>query len=181
MTPQTRSRLVLLLIAALFLGSFAAAALLRFSGWEPAHTRNYGELLDPPLDLRELSLRAADGTAYPWQPAQRVWRIAVVPPEHCTAVCADLLDALRRIWLSEGRFAGRLHVLWFGEPPAAGAPFAALRAMRPDAALRRRLPAEPAGEGVPVYLIDPSGFLVLRYRAGFDPRGLRKDLGRLLK
>ena len=32
-----------------------------------------------------------------------------------------------------------------------------------------------------VYLIDPNGFLVMRYAQGFDPSGLRKDLARLLK
>lgn len=181
MKPKTRSRLTLLLIAAMFFGSFGIAALLRFSDWEPARTRNYGELLDPPVDLSGLPLRTAGGAAYPWQPLQRVWRIAVVPPEHCAAACAELLDALRRVWLSQGRHADRLHVLWFGELPAAAATFAGLRPMRADAALRGRLPAEPADEGAPVYLIDPSGFLVLRYRPSFDPQGLRKDLGRLLK
>lgn len=181
MKPQIRSRLTLLLIAAMFFVSFGVAAFLRFSGWEPARTRNVGELLAPPLDLRELSLRTAEGAAYPWQPAQRVWRIAVVPPQDCKAACAELLDALRRVWMSEGRHADRLHVLWFGQLPAATETFAGLRPMRADAALRGRLPAGPADEGVPVYLIDPSGFLVLRYRPGFDPRGLRRDLGRLLK
>ncbi|MDA3877465.1 MAG: hypothetical protein PF483_10300 [Halothiobacillus sp.] len=32
-----------------------------------------------------------------------------------------------------------------------------------------------------VYLIDPQGFLVLRYPPGFDPTGLLKDLKRLLR
>jgi hypothetical protein len=29
--------------------------------------------------------------------------------------------------------------------------------------------------------VDPSGYLVLHYRPGFDPAGLRKDLGKLIK
>ena len=35
--------------------------------------------------------------------------------------------------------------------------------------------------GVPVYLIDPNGFVILRYPPGFDPAGLRADLAKLLK
>ncbi|MCW0416325.1 hypothetical protein NB689_002079 [Xanthomonas sacchari] len=35
--------------------------------------------------------------------------------------------------------------------------------------------------GVPVYVIDPNGFVVLRYAPGFDPAGLRADLAKLLK
>jgi hypothetical protein len=36
-------------------------------------------------------------------------------------------------------------------------------------------------DALPVYLADPNGWLVLRYAPGFEPSGLRKDLGRLLK
>jgi hypothetical protein len=43
------------------------------------------------------------------------------------------------------------------------------------------LPEAASAEAVPVYLIDPSGFVALHYRAGFDPTGLKKDLGKLLK
>ena len=32
-----------------------------------------------------------------------------------------------------------------------------------------------------LYLVDPRGFLVLRYAAGFDPRDLQADLERLLR
>ncbi len=34
---------------------------------------------------------------------------------------------------------------------------------------------------VPVYVIDPNGFLILRYPPGSDPGGLRADLAKLLK
>ena len=53
---QTRSRLQLLLIAALFLGSFGVAATLFFSGWKPGQTRNIGEMLEPYPDLRDIPL-----------------------------------------------------------------------------------------------------------------------------
>ena len=32
-----------------------------------------------------------------------------------------------------------------------------------------------------MYVIDPNGFVILRYPPGFDPAGLRADLARLLK
>lgn len=35
--------------------------------------------------------------------------------------------------------------------------------------------------GVPVYVIDPNGFVVLRYAPDTDLAGLREDLARLLK
>ena len=39
----------------------------------------------------------------------------------------------------------------------------------------------PVGQDVEVWLVDPHGYLVLHYPAGFDPNGLRRDLSRLIK
>jgi hypothetical protein len=52
--------------------------------------------------------------------------------------------------------------------------------------LRAALPRVDAGsaggaQGVPVYVIDPNGFVILRYAPGADPAGLRADLAKLLK
>lgn len=181
MTPKTRSRLVLLLIAAMFFVSFGAALFLRMSGWQPEHTRNAGELLDPVVDLRDLQLRHADGSDYPWHPEHRLWRMVVVAPAQCDTDCVRMIDLLRRVWIGEGRHADRVHALWFGEIPAEAPVFRALHAMQPDPALLARLPDESVPGAIPVYLIDPNGFLVMRYAPGFDPGGLRKDLARLLK
>jgi hypothetical protein len=178
---QLRSRLTLLLIAAMFLGSFGIAAVLRFSGWSPGQGRNFGELLQPPTDLSALQLLRADGTPYDWAPEKNLWRIAVVPAPGCAEACARQLDTLHRIWLIQGRKADHLDVLWFGPLPAQAPGFRRLVAMQPNAALSAALPEQAGPDAVPVYLIDPSGFLALHYRAGFDPTGLKKDLGKLLK
>ena len=112
-----RARLVLLLIAAAFLGSFGVAALLRFAGWQPQGKRNYGELLQPPPSLAALPLLHADGRRFEWQPERNTWRYLVAPAPGCMQACARTLDALHRLWLSEGRKAERVEVLWFGELP----------------------------------------------------------------
>jgi hypothetical protein len=178
---RTRARLTLLLIAAMFLGSFGAATFLRFIGWTPAHSKNFGELLQPPPDLSGEKLLRADGQPYLWAPERNVWRIVVVPANNCTTACTSMLDSLHRIWLMQGRNANRIDVLWFGSLPAAGPRFRRLLAMQPNAALSAALPEIAQTDTMPVYLIDPSGFLALHYRAGFDPTGLKKDLGKLVK
>lgn len=181
-TPsQARSRLQLLLVAAFFLGSFGIAAGLFFGGWKPSHTRNVGQMLEPYPDLRDLSFAGADGQAWQWQPEERNWHVIVAAPEGCGQPCAGLLDVLHRVWLSEGRHADRLKVLWFGPLPEGAEAFAGLVPMQADAALAARLPDVARPDALPVYLADPNGYLVLRYAPGFDPSGLRKDLGRLLK
>ena len=182
MTPRTRSRLALVTVFALFFASFGVAYVMRMSGWEPARTRNFGTLLEPPLDLRTLQPLKADGSTWSWQPLERRWHVVVPAPADCGAPCAELADELHRVWLSEGRKAANIRVLWLGAMPAGAPDYAALVPMADNAELRARLPEAAATDaGIPVYLIDPSGFLVMRYAPGFDPSGLRKDLARLLR
>lgn len=43
------------------------------------------------------------------------------------------------------------------------------------------LPHVDDGAGVPVYVIDPNGFVIQRFAPGFDPADLRSDVAKLLK
>lgn len=188
---RNRNRMLLLAIFALFFGSLIFAGVLRFSGWRPAGTKNKGELLQPPADLRAVTPRLLDGRPYPWAPIHRTWRIALAPPAGCGNECLKAAREINTVWEILGREATRVDVLWLcaATPCAlpAGAPtLANLRLLSPDAGLRARLPrvdvvTYPGGRGVPVYVIDPNGFVILRYAAGSDPGDLRSDLAKLLK
>ena len=178
---QTRSRLILVLVVAMFFSSFFVAAFLRFTGWQPSGTRNHGELLHPPIALGGLRLLRVVGSPYAWQPEQHRWRLLVVAPEGCTTACAKVLDELHRLWLLQGRKADKLDVLWFGPLPAQGPRFRRLVPMKPSTELVAALPDAGRADAVPAYLVDPGGFVALRYPAGFDPAGVKKDLGKLLK
>jgi hypothetical protein len=178
---QLRSRLTLLLIAAMFFGSFGIAAILRFAGWTPSGHRNVGELVQPPRALGPAPLRLADGGAYAWAPQDNRWAVLAVPAAGCTVACARTLDALHRVWLLQGRKADRLDVLWAGALPEGAPAFRRLVRLQAEPRLLAALPEPSRADALPVYLVDPDGYVVLHYRAGFDPAGLRKDLGKLLK
>ncbi|MHB8913179.1 MAG: hypothetical protein ACYC42_11145 [Lysobacter sp.] len=190
-TTRNRNRVLLIAIFAMFFGSMLVAGLLRFSGWRPAGTRNFGEMLDPPGDLRGVVPRRVDGSAYAWNPAARQWRIALAPPASCTTECEKLAHDLDTVWQLTGRDADRVDVLWICPgatcAPPAGAPRpATLQLLQGEARLRAALPRVDettfnGRRGVPVYVIDPNGFVILRYPPGFDPGGLRADLAKLLK
>ncbi len=182
-TPRTvrRGRRVLIAICVLFFGSMLGAGLLRFSGWQPATTRNHGELLAPPADLRGLQLVQQDGQPYGWRPAERRWRIVLAPPAQCAPGCVALATDLHKVWELLGHAADKVDVLWIGTPPANLPAMPELRVIRADPALRQGLPRLDDATGVPVYVIDPNGFVILRYAPGFDPLGLRSDLSKLLK
>lgn len=178
---RNRNRLMLIAIFAIFFGGFALAGLLRFSGWRPAGMKNHGELLQPPTDLRALTPTLVGGGDYRWNPVERRWRIVVAPPADCGQPCVALAGQLDLVWQLFGRDASDVHLLWVGVPPAGIERGPEFRELRDDAALRAGLPRLDDPKGVPVYVIDPNGFVVLRYAPGFDPAHLRQDMSRLLK
>ncbi|MDQ3206859.1 MAG: hypothetical protein M3Q40_10245 [Pseudomonadota bacterium] len=177
---RRRNRMLLLGIFAIFFGSMLLAGLLRFSGWRPEGMKNVGELLQPPGDLRDVAPVLTDGREYEWSPAERTWRIVVAPPVNCTTECERVARDVHVVWQLFGKDADRVHVLWVGTPPAGPRPDT-LQVVRPTPALRAGLPRADDPAGVPVYVVDPNGFVVLRYPPGADLAGVRTDLARLLK
>ena len=132
-------------------------------------------------EVKPTAIKRADGSALQWQPASRHWHIVFVAPEGCGQPCVAMHDVMHRIWVSEGRHAEKLKVLWFGEVPAGVAEFSGFVPMQPSAELAALLPDASTPDALPAYLADANGYLVLRYAPGFNPSGLRKDLGRVLK
>jgi len=178
---RKRGRRVLLLIFAMFFGSMALAGILRFSGWMPQVNRNHGQLFEPPVDLRQERLQLADGSPYAWNPTARHWRIVLAPAVDCAPACVTLSQQLHTVWQLFGHNADNVEILWLGPPPAQVAASPALKVLQASPAFRAKLPGVDDPAGIPVYVIDPNGFVVLRYAPGFDPGGLRTDLSRLLK
>ncbi|UNK42193.1 hypothetical protein MNO14_14790 [Luteimonas sp. S4-F44] len=183
---RDRNRLLLVLIVVLFLGSAVVAGALRFSGWRPAGMQNHGELLDPPADLRARTPRLVDGSAYAWQPVERRWRILVAPPADCAEACVELSRELDLVWQLFGRNADHVDILWLGPVPEGAVRNPAWRELQADPGLRATLPRVDGGpgeadNGVPAYIVDPNGFVILRYAPGFDPGHLRADMAKLLR
>ena len=178
---QWRSRLILLLIGALFFGSFGIAALLRFSGWQPEHSKNFGKLLNPPIDLSAEQFKHLDGSPYLWQPELHRWRLVFVSDQPCLTSCQAMMDTLHSVWLSQGRHTEEIDMLWFAPLPENTHDFKGFVPMQKQSALTNVLPELESSAGYPVYIIDSSGFVILHYPAGFDPSGLRKDLAKLVK
>lgn len=187
---RKRNRMLLLAIFGLFFGSLLVAGLLRFSGWRPQGMKNKGELLQPPADARGITPRLLDGGEYHWNPIDRTWRILIAPPAQCGEGCVQTTRDVHTVWEVLGREALRVDVLWLCASVPCALPEQAprlnnLRLLRPDPALRGKLPRADAAAadrpGVPVYVVDPNGFVILRYAPGSDPGNLRSDLAKLLK
>ena len=181
---RRRNRNMLVALFVLFFGGMLVAGLLRFSGWRPEGTRNKGEMLQPYGDLRGYTPTLADGGAYGWKDEPRIWRIVAMPRDCDTTrvlECTRLLADFDKVWRLMTKDADRVHVLWAGAmPPGAKVPDE-VRLVRADDGLRAGLARWEEGGGDAAWLVDPNGFVVLRYAPGFDPGDLRTDLARLLK
>ncbi len=185
-TVQRRNRVALLVVLGMFFGGMLVAGALRFSGWRPDGMKNKGEMLQPYVDLREYAPTLADGRAYAWHDSPRTWRIVAMPRDCDGArreACTRLLGNLDKVWRLMGRNADRVHVLWAGAPPVEVATLREVHLIRVDKRLRAALVRndKDVAEGDPVWLVDPNGFVVLRYAGGSDPGDLRSDLARLLR
>jgi len=181
---RRRNRNMLMALFVLFFGGMVIAGLLRFSGWRPDGMKNRGEMLQPYGDLREYAPTLADGSAYGWKDEPRIWRIVAMPRDCDTtrsAECARLLADFDKVWRLMTKDADRVHVLWAGAMPPGVAVPEEVRVVRADAGLRAGLVGWDDAGGDTAWLVDPNGFVVLRYAPGFDPGDLRTDLARLLK
>jgi len=181
---RRRNRGMLVALFVMFFGGMLLAGLLRFSGWRPEGSKNRGELLQPYGDLRKHTPGMAGGGHYAWTDSPRTWRI-VTAPSGCdatrAAACAQLLQGLDTVWRLAGKDADRVHVLWAAATPAGTTLPAHVRQLRMDDRLRAELVNPNGNTGDAAWLVDPNGFVVLRYPPGFDPGDLRTDLARLLK
>lgn len=177
-SARTRARLILLLIAFLFAAPFVVALSLYYANWQPTHTRNYGELIHPVRDLRAVRFTRSDGRHFEWHHEDHIWRVLVAPPAECAAACDQLADKLRRIWIGLGHNANGVQVLWVGAAPHPE--FRSLMPVAADSSLAGQLPDRARADAIPVYVVDPSGYLFLRYAPEFNPADLRRDLAQLM-
>jgi hypothetical protein len=176
-----RGRIILVLIFLLFFGSIFGAGILRFSGWQPQGTKVHGEMLQPAVDARKVVPQLVDGGTYAWRPEDRTWRIVVAPPADCTTACVKLAKDLDVVWQLFGNKADHAEILWIGALPAGAPPTVARRHLQASPELLAALPRVNDPAGVPIYVIDPNGFVILRYAPGTDPGFIRTDVSKLLK
>ena len=184
LATRRRNRNMLVLLFVLFFGGMLIAGLLRFSGWRPEGSKNRGEMLEPYGDLRAYAPTLANGAAYGWKDEPRIWRIVAMPRDCDTtraAECTRLLADFDKVWRLMTKDADRVHVLWAGAMPPGVAVPGEVRLVRADDGLRAGLARWNEAGGDAAWLVDPNGFVVLRYAPGFDPGDLRTDLARLLK
>lgn len=176
-------RTVLLLAAICVLPMLAAYVV--YVGWRPEHRVNHGELIAthslPSGQLTDLA-----GKPFSSDVLRGKWLLVTIQPPSCDERCQRKLYFIRQVRTAQGENLDRIGRLWL--LAGAEAPDAKLLAEHPGLLVARAqdpawLSAFPVKGNAfdHIYLIDPLGNFVLRYDEDVDPKGMIKDLTRLLK
>ncbi|MGD9584163.1 MAG: hypothetical protein AB7V26_10935 [Lysobacterales bacterium] len=182
MNPKHRHRLLLIVLVLAFAAPMLIASLLQRGGWMPSGRKNYGELLSPPLPMP--AARLHDGGEFAWKTPQWYWTLLVRVPSDCAADCRQSLLGLPKLRQSLDRHATQLRIAIVDEPGRIGT--ASLQgqgiyAVRIDASERiDPLLPDPLGS-IQLALVDPNGFMVLRFPPSADFERVRRDLKRLIR
>ena len=192
-SARTSGRRMLALIGGLLCLPFLIATLLWHFGWTSARQINHGELLAtadrPTLQLLESDLQkilpdATLGTA--GSTVFGHWTLALAVPRECLTNCLDQLQLARQVQVSLNKDMSRLRRALIGPQLRDTAVLGTIQQRWPDLIVARAVggswPTLAGTSPAPhLVLIDPQGRLVLRYSATPDPKGVRRDVERLLK
>ena len=181
MTDVRKGRRTLVLIALVFAAPILIAGALALSGWMPEGRRNYGELVDPPVRL-EQPATLVDGEAFPWATPHWHWTLVVRIPEACDGACRERLDQVGNLRISLGRHAEKLRIAVDRPVPSEGVLARASGVyVLGDVPLALRERVRPGRSDLLLALVDPAGYLMLRYPEQADLKRVRKDLGKLIR
>ncbi|NNG14338.1 MAG: hypothetical protein HKM22_04190 [Gammaproteobacteria bacterium] len=188
-------RLTVILMVLIFVVPVGAAIVLHSieGGWKPGRSVNFGELVTPVRALENLQLETIDNKAFTEKDLQDVWTLFYIDSADCNEQCQENLYEIRQSRLGMGGEKERIQRVMLLTDSSK------LDAMKPlldehfgmKVVTANDLPTvlknfefekeAPASSAQRVYLVDPRGNLMMRYKAEQGPRDLVKDLGRLLK
>jgi hypothetical protein len=173
---------VALVILALCAMPFITAWIGYFVGPHPSQT-NYGDLIEA-RPLADPALQAPDGKPFRLSQLRGKWLLVQLDSSACAAQCRKKLLYMQQLRLSQGKDAERIERVWLltdgGMPDAA-----LLREYDGTQVARaREIAAQfPATDRAAdhIYVVDPLGNLILRFPADPEPRGMVRDMTRLLR
>lgn len=182
-----RSRVILVLVFALFALPLAVAWVMNFTtDWVPHATTNHGELIQPVRPFSLTGLLDDEGKALGDEAVQGRWTLLYLQDGECGEACHQAMYILRQVRLAQGKNIDRVTRLMLVNSPQLPAWVSEVQPHYPGMLL-----AHPATESTAVlsvfpevnqiYILDPLGNLMMRYPLDTEPRGMIKDLERLLQ
>lgn len=190
---SARSALQIGLLAVLFVLPPVAAYVLFYAGFRPAVGGNYGELIEPARPVADMALLTPDGRGFRFSELAGKWTLIYVGGRHCGEVCRQSLYKLNQVRLAQGKEMDRVASVYVRLLAENDVDVEKLEQTYPGVIFllaspgsHSMLEGQLSGESVlqteqSIYIVDPIGNVMMKYPAGADATGMRKDLKRLLK
>jgi hypothetical protein len=186
-----RGRRTLIGLAALFFVPLAIAFALYYAGgWRPAGQTNHGELITPPIPLESVAFTLPDGTTSARVDLMRdKWTLVYVGNGTCVAEeCQHALWVMRQTRQLLAQDMDRVARLFIAKQDCCNMALfdkehAGMEVVQVDDPTARdavqRFPDQDQLRML--YVVDPLGNLMMRFDTREDPKGLLRDLEKLLK
>ncbi|BBO60364.1 hypothetical protein MPB2EB_1505 [Mycoavidus sp. B2-EB] len=150
---------------------------------------NYGKLIEPAQPIPpSLGVQAENGEVIPFQTLKGKWLLLAVDASTCSENCVKKLYFMRQVRVAQGIERERVATVWLRTDNAPVSPvvqqaYPEMRFLSANAtALAKWLPVEGGMQLADyIYLVDPSGNLIMRFPPAPDPGKIKKDLSKLLK
>lgn len=168
-----------------------------FPAFRPTGTMNHGELVVPARPLPAFHLQGIGTDTVDRNFLRGKWTFVYLTEGACEKPCVDQLYKMRQVRLTQGKNINRLQRLFLWNPKGVGeAQRLELAEHFPGLVIGNMQSADQAdglletfrlGDGADpyssgrLYLVDPMGNLMMGYEPDTVPRGITKDLERLLK
>lgn len=179
---KPRTTLILIGLVAAFP---LVAAYVAYYLWQPEKRMNHGDLIAP-TPLPAGLLKTLDGGAFDLAALQGKWILLHADSGACDERCRSKLYAMRQVRTAQGKDMVRVVRVWLLSddiPPAPGLPAeyeGTLVVRAAGSPLLAALPA-PRDRAAHLYVIDPMGKLMMRFPENPEPRGMIRDMERLLR
>lgn len=192
---QRRARVSMVLVLTIFAAPLILATLVitLFPDWKPETTTNNGDLVQPVRKLPAFDLQTVSGKTIDETFLRGKWTMLYLAKGACERPCVEQLYNIRQIRLAQGKNIDRLQRLMLWDMEGVNT--------SQQQELQEHFPGQvivPAGDEKAllqpfvldgqdplmanrVYLVDPLGNLMMKYEPGQEPRGMIKDLEKLLK
>ncbi len=189
MNQLTKSRMTLVgLILIFFLPIFASWYLVFFSDYKnEINSIENGDLIEPVISIGAIEARPLENNQ-PFIVAER-WTLVFFVNDECDTVCQKKLYQVRQIRLALGKNVDKIDRLLIAKNPIDWGEFAERYSGQKvlDSTMNdftRIYDSFSSIQGFnenSFYLIDPYGFIMMRYSDSVEPKGVIKDIERLIK
>lgn len=194
-SSRRNARLIIVVVVLMFTAPIATSwYLFYFTDLSKARGESHGEMYQPLRQLSDAPLFDPFAEKPGEDHLHGKWTLLYISHGQCDEVCKENIYRMRQIRLAVIRYADRLQRVWMTDVADTGLLKNLLQEYQGTKLLdinrvRNVLSLEQFALGEDddplyadhLYVIDPFGNLVLRYRMDADPVGIIKDLRRLLR